>query len=121
MATFLFLLSAICFIAAYGIHMYAVVNSKENPLVWCEYMDNTILSAIPWICGFILAVIPECFIFSIKWYWMFLINLVVVYIAGPICANLFLKRFASGKGAGVDILIAIIVGIITCIIALITK
>ena len=64
-----------------------------------------------WISGFILSVIPECLIFNITWYWMFLINIVGVYILGPIITKFFLVRMASGKGLGMDAFIALIIGI----------
>ncbi|TCO94337.1 hypothetical protein EV202_10536 [Bacteroides heparinolyticus] len=37
-------------------------------------MSSPLLDLIPKVSGVILAVIPECFIFDIAWYWIFLIN-----------------------------------------------
>lgn len=115
MQVFLLIISAICFISAYGVHMYA----KNDPLMWCGYMDVPLMSAIPWISGFIFAVIPEAILFEdVFWLWIFLGNAVLVFIFGPIITNLFLVRLASGKGAGIDIIIALIIGFVTLGISL---
>ena len=68
-----------------------------------------------------LAVIPECLIFNVTWYWMFLINIAGIYILGPIITKFFLVRMASGKGLGMDAFIALIIGIITLILGLIFR
>lgn len=112
MSIFFLCISTICFIAAYGIHMFA----KNNVLDWCGYMSVPLLTMIPWISGFILAVIPETIICGIAWWWMFLINLIIVWLLGPLFASMFLKRFATGKGAGMDIIVALVIGFITLII-----
>ena len=117
MSTFLFVLSIICFIAAYGTHMFA----KNSPMEWCGYMSVPWMSAIPWISGFVLAVIPEVQLFNIYWLWMFLINLFVVSVLGSMIAKFFLRIFASGKGAGFDIIIAIILGVVSLLIGLFVK
>ena len=117
MSTFLFVFSIICFIAAYGTHMFA----KNNPMGWCGYMSVPWMSAIPWISGFVLAVIPEVQLFNIYWLWMFLINLFVVSALGPIITKFFLRRFASGKGAGFDIIIAVVLGVAFLLIGLLVK
>ena len=109
MRIFLLVISALSFIAAFGIHMYA----KNGASGWCGYMTSPALSSIPWVSGFILAVVPECLLFDLFWVWMALINLVVVWIIGPFTARLFLVRLSSGKGAGIDVLTAIIIGIVT--------
>ena len=110
MKIFLLLISVISFISAYGSHMFA----KNAPLGWCGYMVNPILSAIPWISGFVLAVIPEVILFEdVFWLWIFLGNAVLVFILGPTITKFVLKRIASGKGAGVDILVTLIIGFTT--------
>ena len=48
MKIFLLVVSVICFISAYGTHMFA----KNNPMSWCGYMDVPFMAAIPWISGF---------------------------------------------------------------------
>lgn len=119
MSTVLLVLSTICFISAYGTHIFAKNSSDCGD--WCGYMAVPWMSAIPWISGFILAVIPETLLFNIYWLWMFLINLVIVFILGPTLTTLFLRAFKSGKGAGLDIIISIIIGIITLLIGAIIK
>jgi hypothetical protein len=84
----------------------------------CGYMRVPWMSAIPWISGFILAVIPETALFDIKWYWMFLINIPIACICGYVFAVLFLRWFASGLGAGLDVIISLVIGIITLTIGL---
>lgn len=115
MSTFLLIISAICFISAFGIHMFA----KHNVLDWCGYMSVPILSMIPWVSGFILAVIPETLFLQMDWWWVFLLNIPFLLLFGPFLTKMFLRRLSSGKGAGVDILIALITGIVTLTIALI--
>ena len=115
MSTFFLLISAICFIAAFGVHM----RGKTSAGGWCPYMDVPWMSAIPWVCGFVLAVIPESFIFDIEWWWLFLINILVVTILGPFLTGFVMRRIASGKGAGVDIIVSMIIAIVTLIIGII--
>ena len=91
-----------------------------GPLSYAGYLSSPLLSSIPWSSGFILAVIPECLIFNITWYWMFLINIVGIYVLGPIITKFFLVRMASGKGLAIDAFIALIIGIIALIIGLIS-
>ena len=90
-----------------------------GPSSYAGYFSSPLLSSIPWISGFILAVIPECLIFNVTWYWMFLINIVSVYVLGPIITKFFLVRMASGKGLGMDAFTALIIGIIALIVGLI--
>ncbi len=92
-----------------------------GPLSYVGYLSSPLLSSIPWISGFILSVIPECLIFNITWYWMFLINIVGVYILGPIITKFFLVRMTSGKGLGMDAFIALIIGIVALIVGLIFR
>ena len=115
MSMFLFVVSAICFIAAFGAHMYGRNND------YCGYMDVPWMSAIPWISGFILAVIPESFIFNISWWWLFLINIPTVFIFGPLFTQIILRRISSGKGAGVDVLVSMSIAIVTLIIGVLTR
>lgn len=116
MKIFLLVVSIICFISTYGTHMFA----KRDPMGWCGYMDEPLMAAVPWISGFVLAVIPEAILLNtIHWVWIFLGNAIVVLIFGPAITRFFLIRFASGKGAGWDILIALIIGAITLVISLI--
>lgn len=115
MSAFLFIVSALCFIAAFGVHLYG----KNND--WCGYMEVPWMSAIPWISGFILAVIPETLLFNIDWWWMFLINIPVVYILGPLFTQIIMRRIASGKGAGVDVLVSMAIAIITLIIGVVIR
>ena len=115
MSAFLFIVSALCFIAAFGVHMCG----KNND--WCGYMEVPWMSAIPWISGFILAVIPETLLFNIDWWWMFLINIPVVYIFGPLFTRIIMRRIASSKGAGVDVLVSMAIAIITLIIGVVIR
>ena len=50
--------------------------------------------------------------------WMCLINLVVVFVLGPLLARMFLKRFATGKGAGYDIIVAMVLGTVALVIGI---
>lgn len=112
MSTFCFIISAMCFISAFGVH----IQGSNRADGWCPYMDIPWMSAIPWISGFLLAVIPESHLFDIHWGWMFLINIPVVYIVGPIFTGIVMRRIASGNGTGYDVIISIIIASITLII-----
>lgn len=91
---------------------------NSNPPSFAGYLSSPLLSAIPWISGFILAVIPECLIFNVTWYWMFLINIAIIYILGPTITKFYLVRMASGKGLGLDAFIALGIGITALIVGL---
>ena len=104
LSTILLCISALCFIAVFGIHIY-IINSDD----FYGYTRSQLLKSIPWLSGHVLAVIPECLVFEIYWIWMFLINLAIVY-----------RRLASGKGLGIDMFIALVIAIITLIIGYIT-
>lgn len=108
--------SALCFIAVFGIHIYAANNNE-----FYSYTRSLLWKIIPWLSGFVLAVIPECMAFDIFWLWMFLINLVIVFLLGPLFTRFFLREFASGKGPGTDIITALVIAIVTLIIGGITK
>lgn len=107
MSNILLVISTICFIAAFGIHIQGEGDD------WCPYMEIPLINTIPWISGFILAVIPESFLFDISWVWLFFINIPIVYILGPFFTGFVLRRIKSGKGAGVDVIISIIIAIVT--------
>lgn len=116
LSTILLCISALCFIAVFGIHIY-IINSGG----FYGYTRSLLLKSIPWLSGHVLAVIPECLAFEIYWIWMFLINLAIVYLLGPILTRLFLREFSSGKGLGLDMFIAFIIGIVVLIIGWIIK
>ncbi|RYU93181.1 hypothetical protein [Emticicia agri] len=118
MATFFLIVSIILFIATFGIHM--AINSGDQfdrPM----YTRDPIMSAIPWVSGFILPVIPFTIIFEYHWVAVFFINLAVVYILGPILTKVLLVRFASGKGLGHDMLYSFLGGIVALIIGLLAR
>lgn len=115
LSTILLCLSALSFIAVFGIHIY-IINSGE----FYGYTRSLLLKSIPWLSGHVLAVIPECLAFEVYWIWMFLINLAIVYLLGPTFTRFFIRRFASGKGLGIDMFIALIIAIVTLIIGYIT-
>jgi hypothetical protein len=118
MATFFLIISAILFIATFGIHM--VINSGDQfdkPM----YTRVPIMAAIPWVSGFILPVIPFVLLFKYHWLAIFFINLVLVYILGPMLTKGLLVRFASGKGFGYDMIYSFVGGIIALIIGLIAR
>lgn len=118
MATFFLIISAILFIATFGIHI--MINSGDQfdkPM----YTKDPVMSAIPWVSGFILPVIPFTIVFEYHWLAIFFINLAVVYILGPMLTKGILVRFASGKGLGHDMLYSFIGGIVTLIIGLIAR
>lgn len=102
--------SALCFISAWGIHIIAKADAAENCLLYCGYMAVPWLCAIPWLSGFVLAVVPEVFMCDLAWYWMFLINIPVTLVFGKFAAAFILRRFSAGKGAGMDIIISIVIG-----------
>ena len=110
-------ISAISFIAALGIHAQMSAAMKRNFGIDMPSSKNV----IPNLSAFVLAVIPETLLFNIAWYWMFLINIPIVFIGCPIITSIFLKRFSSGQGADVDLVGSIMVAVITLIIGIFTR
>ena len=108
-STICYIISIICFITTFGCH---ATLKNGNPTDYPGYMLSPLLSSIPYISGFILAVIPECFVIDIAWYWMFLINIFIVIILGPIITKFYLVRMVSGKGLGVDAFISLLIAIV---------
>jgi len=77
------------------------------------------LALIPPISGYILPIIPLSYIFDYHWYFLFLINLVFVWIAGPWITRAYLVRLYTGI-LGKDVLYSFILGIIALVIGIIT-
>ena len=118
MATIFLIISAILFIATFGIHMMIISGDPfDKPL----YTRHPFISIIPLISGFVLPVIPFALVFEYHWLAIFFINLALVYILGPILTKGLLVRFASGEGLGIDMMYSFIGGIITLIIGLIVR
>ena len=119
--------SILCFIGAWGIHYMAIKKVKSDlDMTWFHpYMLNKWKCAIPVISGFVLAVIPETLLFDIWldifWLWIFLANIIVTFVFGGLFARITLKRFASGKGPGVDVFVSILIGIVTLILGVIFR
>ncbi len=113
---FLLILSTICFITACGIHLS--VKDTLDIGIDTTYRYYPIKNILPWISGFVLAVIPETMLFNIFFLWMFLINIAIVMILGPLFTNMYLQRFATGKGPWSNILTSVVIGIVTLIIAI---
>jgi hypothetical protein len=118
MATFLLIISSILFIATFGIHVMIIGG---DPIHKPRYTDNALLSAIPWISGFVVPVIPLTIVLEINWLIVFFINLAVVWILGPVLTEVFLARFATGRGFGRDLVYSFIGGIVTLIIGLVLR
>lgn len=114
MSTIFLIISTISFIAAWGIHMLA----KNGVFGYHSYLFVPWKCAIPWISGYGLAVIPETVLLNISWYWVLLINIPITIMLGFWSAKFILRRFASGKGVGLDITISIIVGVVFLAIGL---
>ena len=119
-------ISAICFISSYGCHMilYKMYESyiDNGSDLWLDlpgYLENPFLCNIPIISGLILAVIPECFLFNLSWYWVTILNIVVIFILGPLITKLYLFLMASKKGLGYDVLNSLLIGIISFILGII--
>lgn len=77
MATFFLLLSALCGMLTFGIHLRIMSPDHiDKPM----YAYNPFLCAIPVISGLVLPVFSLIYVFSWHWIILFLINLVVVLI-----------------------------------------
>lgn len=118
MGTVILIISAVLFISTFGIHSFiSNGNEFDKPM----YLNNPLMSSIPWISGFIIPVIIWAQVTDFHWIALFFINLVVVWILGPMLTKGFLVRFASGKGLGRDMITAFIAGIVMLIIGLLVK
>ncbi len=114
--TVYFAVSAICFITTFESHM---MLKAQPPISWPAYMSSPLLNLIPKVSGFILAVIPECFIFDIAWYWMFLINAIGISILGPFIGNFLLAIFVrDNEHYGISAFVSFIIAIISLILGL---
>ena len=118
MSTVLLVIGAVLLISTFGIHS-TIINSSQldKPI----YTTNSLMSAIPWISGFILPVVAWANIMEFHWIALFFINLAVVWILGPWLTKGFLVRFASGKGLGKDMLTAFVAGIVALVIGLVIR
>lgn len=94
MATALFIISAIWFIAALGTHMLA----KYEHLDYCSYLSVPWMCAMSWFSGFVLTVIRETDLFNFSWYWVFWINMPIVFILGYFIVAFLLLRLSLGGG-----------------------
>jgi hypothetical protein len=118
MGAILLIISAILFIATFGIHVIIARADKfDQPM----YIHNPLMTSIPWISGFVLPVIPFSILFDVNWIAIFFINIAVVWLLGPMLTKAFLVRFASGKGLGKDMLTSFIAGIVVLIIGLLVN
>jgi hypothetical protein len=81
-----------------------------------SYTNNPILSMIPWISGFVMPVLPFYLLFHQNWFATFIINIPIVYYLGPVLTKWILVRFASGKGAEIDMFNSFFYGIVTLLI-----
>lgn len=115
-STICFVISIICFISVFGCH--AALKNGDS-IDYPGYMYSPLLSSIPYISGFVLVVIPECLIFDIEWYWMFLINIFITIILGPIITKFYLVRMASGKGLGQDAFTSLLIAIVSLILGIV--
>ncbi len=98
MSTFFLIISAILFIGTFGIH---ATITNGHPLDRPRYTYNPIASAIPWISGFILPIIPLALVLDINWILIFLANMAIVYFFGPMLTKGIFARLSSGKGIGI--------------------
>jgi hypothetical protein len=89
MTTVLLIISALLFIATFGIYMN-IRNTNH------EHIGGLNMSLLPWISGFILPIIPFTLVFEVHWLAVFVLNIVVVYVIGPAIARAYLVRFSSG-------------------------
>jgi hypothetical protein len=119
MATFFLIVSAVLFIGTFGIYIQNSGNRRvfDQPLIF-SYPG---MKAVPWVCGFILPVIPFALVFPYHWAAIFILNIPLVYIAGPLLTNAILVRIKSPRGHVFDMINTLIGGIITLIIGIIIK
>ena len=83
--------------------------------------QNTRHATMSFISGFLLPVIPEYFIFNIKWYWLLFINFWILMFFSEQIAIFVLRRIASGKGVKVDIIEISIIAFVALGVGLLIK
>lgn len=105
----LLIISILSFYASAGIYA-----KQQHDGEYYGYQSSTFLSLLPFFSSFVLAIIPETFLFDIRWYWLFLINIPVQFIGSMIIGALYNTIWYRA-----NILSPIIVGIITMIIGII--
>ena len=83
--------------------------------------QNRLYATISFISGFILPVIPEYFIFNIKWYWLLLINFAILMFFSEQIAIFVLRRIASGRSLKADLITSSVIAFVTLGIGLLIK
>lgn len=108
-----FIISAILFIMTFGI--YSLMHNAGIDAVGISTMGNGgILIGI--ISGFILPVIPLTQLFGLNFLLVFLINLPIAWILGPIISRIVLAIFGHGLNLPKAMMFSFVLGIITLII-----
>ena len=122
----IFILSALCFISAFG--MWLEWTGKMRIYLKDPYPNFMTLVAV--IDGLVLAVVSECFVIGLRWFWVFLINLAILWWLSPWLSHQFLIRFMSPHfrvdpgeplGDSIECVKATIAGIILFIVGLIVR
>lgn len=116
MVYFFLILSSVFFISSCGIHL-EIMN--ENEFDRPPYTRNKLIVGLLWISGFVFPVISWVQITELHWLALFFINMALVIYIGPNITEGYLKRLASGKGLGQDMITAFVAGVVTLLIGLI--
>lgn len=116
MVYFFSILSSVLFISSCGIHLRIM---SENEIDRPPYTRNKPIVGLLWMSGFVFPVIPWIKITELHWLALFFINMALVFFIGPNITEGYLKRLASGKGLGQDMITAFVAGLVTLLIGLI--
>lgn len=92
---------------------------KGDKLEMPMYVDNPLITTISILSGLVLPVFTWTRIFEYHWFFMILANLMIVFFLMPLITILYLKRFATGKGLGFDMIVTLVIGIILYTIGMI--
>lgn len=107
MSTFFLVFAAVLFIATFGI--YSILhNAQRSKFGMATGSSSLIILGL--VSGFVLPVIPFAKLIDMHFMWIFLINIPVAWLFGPIMGTIIIKRFATGKGIGPDMFYTFIAG-----------
>lgn len=108
MSTFFLIFAAVLFIATFGI--YSILHNAQLRKLGMSTASSSLI-ILGLVSGFVLPVIPFAKLIDLHFIWIFLINIPVAWLFGPLIGTIILKRFATGKGIAPDMFYTFIAGI----------
>jgi len=106
MGTFFLVVSIIAFLISFGITKLPAYD---------DIVGNPLSMILPFVGGFILAVVAECILIDLAWYWVFLINSAAAWTIGILLGAIYARWFNPNPAFG-DVIITFGVGVVALIL-----